>query len=758
MRRSIGLVLVGLGVLMLVLAPLSRWYAYPRLAVVSNDVAERVSTGTDVTVLDLGAVVRQEGEVERVTDIRNVRRIIPDQGDSTGDTAVWDTSVTTFDELGAGATPEENVLSYYEERVAFDRHTAEAVDGYDQYYTPTGEPADRDDVEHEGYYFKLPFGTEQRSYPFWDSTIQDTRPMEFQSETTLEGLPVYVFEQVVEPTPVSALEIPGALFGAAGSIVADRIYSNTRTIWVEPHTGAIIKGQEVQDSYLDFEGTRGPTIVQGTLAYTDDQVAANVDEFASSADRLALVRDTVPIAAAAGGLLFVIVGLLLARRGNYPGKRRAPLPDDDGAGARPVEERAPVRPRTRSAASADAALAGQTRVQEPVGYQPPRVARYDEPRYESAPYQDAQHGGGRADSVRYGDGRAEEPSRYDDPPAEAATYAEEPRLHVETAPSATTGHFAAPDQSATGESAALREPAAESAQAAPSPWASQADLAARGGHVTRADRIAAADPSAWANQTDPTTSADHAVGADPAASADQAGQTPPAGPTPGERPLPRRRPQPGAVRPPVGRAQSQAPSAQSLLGESPAGESLTGPLAPEQPADPGPSPDDRLPAADPAGAHTDFDHSLDDRSPSAQPSGAYTDPGHSLDDPAPAPAAQPSGGHESAELDRARTDLARLDQARAELDRFAQEHPDLAGGAQPAAQPSAPDRAPAGQASTAPEPQPASPASRPESTPDADAASKAQAPAKGRRRARDDDGLFDEFDEDGQSAGSLHRY
>src|ERR1700754_2228127 len=81
MRRSIGLVLVGLGVLMLVLAPMSRWYAYPRLAVVSNDVAERVSTGSDVTVLDLGAVVRQEAEVERVTDIRSVRRIIPDQGE-----------------------------------------------------------------------------------------------------------------------------------------------------------------------------------------------------------------------------------------------------------------------------------------------------------------------------------------------------------------------------------------------------------------------------------------------------------------------------------------------------------------------------------------------------------------------------------------------------------------------------------------------------------------------------------------------------
>ncbi|TDD71702.1 DUF3068 domain-containing protein [Jiangella aurantiaca] len=571
MRRSIGLVLVGLGVLMVVLAPMSRWYAYPRLAVVSNDVAERVSTGADVTVLDLGAVVRQDAEVERVTDVRSVRRIIPDQGDSTGDTAVWDTSVTTFDELGSGATPEENVLSYFEERVAFERHSAEAVDGHHQYYTPTGERADRVEVDHAGYYFKLPFGTEQRSYPFWDSTIQDTRPMEFQSEATIEGLPVYVFQQIIEPTPVSALEIPGALFGQAGSIVADRIYSNTRTIWVEPHTGAIIKGQEEQDSYLDFEGTRGPTIVQGTLAYTDDQVSANVDEFSSSADRLELVRDTVPVAAAAGGLAFVILGLLLARRGAYAGKRRAPVADDAGGPGGPGS-------------------------------------------------------GGPGGSV-----------------------AAEPRLHSETA--SGTGSAAQADQFA---------PAAEYAEPEP------ADYLAR------------------------------------------AGQNPEEQPlderTPG--PLPRRRPQPSAVRPPVGRPHVQAPSTPSLLGQSPAGQALTSPLAPDQP---------------PAG-HTG--RSQDDRLPAVQPSG---------------------GSAESPQLEQTRADLARLEQARAELDRFAQEHPDLAGSDRPAAETPAP---------ASPDPEPASAEPRSAGSEPLTAA----APAQGRRRARDDDGLFDEFDDDGQSAGSLHRY
>ncbi|MBB5789633.1 porin PorA family protein [Jiangella mangrovi] len=632
MRRSIGLVLVGLGVLMLVLAPLSRWYAYPRLAVVPNDVAERVSTGSDVTVLDLGAVVRQEAEVERVTDVRSVRRIIPDQGESSGDTAVWDTSVTNFDALGEGATPEENVLSYYEERVAFDRHSSESVDGNDQYYTPTGERADRVEVDHEGYYFKLPFGVEQRSYPFWDSTIQETRPMEFQSETTLEGLPVYVFQQVIEPTPVSALEIPGALFGQAGSIVADRIYSTTRTLWVEPQTGAIIKGQEEQDSYLDFEGTRGPTIVQGTLAYTGEQVTANVDEYASSAEQLELARDTIPVSAAAAGGVLMILGLVLARRRSYDGKRRAPLPEDDGvsggfggggsvAGA--GREAGIVAGSTVMSRAAEEQLARQrpqTRSPEPVrSYEPPRVAPYEAPRYDDV-YTRRQLGEPVAGSNR-------------DEAAVQRQY--EPR----------TPQYAQPAESVVEET-----PAAPSAASAADP------AEATGKPRTRADRIAAAmaEPAAPA-----------APAAQPPATppTEQAGEQPPAGEP---KPLPRR-PQASAVRPPVGRPHVQ-------------------------------------------------------------------------------PVVEPT--QRDAALERTRSDLARLEQARAELARFAEEHPDLAGDAA-----ATPDSA-ATSTPSAPEP---APELAPERRPAAE--SRPATPAQsGRRRARDDDGLFDEFDEDGQSAGSLHRY
>ena len=61
MRRNVGLVLLVVGALFLVLAPLLRWYAYPRLAVAPQDQASTtVSTGTDVTVFSIPALLAGE--------------------------------------------------------------------------------------------------------------------------------------------------------------------------------------------------------------------------------------------------------------------------------------------------------------------------------------------------------------------------------------------------------------------------------------------------------------------------------------------------------------------------------------------------------------------------------------------------------------------------------------------------------------------------------------------------------------------------
>jgi hypothetical protein len=321
MRRTIGVVLLGLGALLLVMAPLLRWYAYPRLAVIPQEVTERVSVGRDVTVLDLTAAANRR-EPTRTTDVRTVRKIVPAAAVSTDRVAVWETSVTTFDALADSGRADDSVLSYVQERVAFNRHTAAAVNGFEQYFTATGDKRDAVDVDHTGYFFALPFDTKQRTYEYWDSSIQQTRPMVFDGEDDVAGLDIYRFVQWVEPTSIGQQKVPGQLFGRRGTIAADQIYSTKRTIWVEPQTGGIVKEREERDSHLEYRGKRGPAILDGTLTDTQEQVAANVEKYADGAHLLELVRTTAPTATVTAGAVVMLTGLLMRRDRAKP--RRQP--------------------------------------------------------------------------------------------------------------------------------------------------------------------------------------------------------------------------------------------------------------------------------------------------------------------------------------------------------------------------------------------------------------------------------------------------
>lgn len=311
MKRAVGLTLLGVGAFLLVLAPLLRWYAYPSLAVVPLDQdRQTVSVGPDATVLDTSTLSEQQ------TDLTSTRVVVGDveaSEEAGDDIAIWDTRLTTENAQGT-------IINAYTERVAFDRYTGEAVNGYDENYND--EPA-----EHSGLVFKFPFGTEQKTYDFWDSTIQQPRPAEFAGEEEIEGLAVYKFVQEIAPTPYAApnatIQVPGSLVDAPEpSVEADRLYSNTRTLWVEPETGVIIKGQEEQRNTLNYEGEDKVITTEVTIAYDDETVQSLVDDYAPDARSLKLLRTTVPLVALVLGALALVVGLvLLLSPSRQPGHR-----------------------------------------------------------------------------------------------------------------------------------------------------------------------------------------------------------------------------------------------------------------------------------------------------------------------------------------------------------------------------------------------------------------------------------------------------
>lgn len=318
---------MGLGGFLLVLGLLSKFYMYDKLAVVplnqnTTSISETLP-GADATYLDVAA-----GAKITTGPLRSVRVTTGDvdlskeaSEELNQNVSVWNTFTCTdtpdFD-CSSGQTP----LSGGNDTVAFDRNTAETVDWAGAFSQKDGKETED---PFEGIYFKFPFDTKKQSYDFWDGTLMQALPAEFEEETEIEGLKVYKFVQTIEPTSAGTSDVPGNLVDSdEPTVTADRIYSNVRTLYVEPVTGAIIKGGESQDSYLEYNGVRGATTTKAALEYTEDYVQENVDEYKSKASLLSAIQTTVPLIASILGLAAIALGALLAlRRKKEPAAREA---------------------------------------------------------------------------------------------------------------------------------------------------------------------------------------------------------------------------------------------------------------------------------------------------------------------------------------------------------------------------------------------------------------------------------------------------
>lgn len=302
MQRIVGFVLIGLGAFFLVLAPMARFVIYPGVAKAPIDVySEGTSYGPGSTVLSIGNLLAGE-DPEVQTDIESTRTTRGDVEASTGDLAVYDSFSNTTNSEG-------ETLTASVERVGFDRFTGEA----DPEFESTVDTGDGPEpVAYEGQVFKMPFDAEQTDYPWWDGSIQQATPMVFDAVEDIDGLRTYKYVQTIEPTKIADLAVPGSVAGSdEDEVTLDRIYSNVRTIWIEPNTGAVIKGQEEQDSYAELDGERLFTITQADVGYSDEAIQANVDEYGPLGSQLNLIKNIVPVWGAIAGVVLLLVGGLL---------------------------------------------------------------------------------------------------------------------------------------------------------------------------------------------------------------------------------------------------------------------------------------------------------------------------------------------------------------------------------------------------------------------------------------------------------------
>jgi hypothetical protein len=304
MRRILGPLLVGLGVFLLLGGLLLKIYAYPKLAIVPAD-------QNSITRLEAkGATLFDTSTLKPITtDLSVANRTVGDvkateaQG---GDTRVW---VSTTSIRSSDGT----IRSRSASRTAFNGKTAEAVNCCDNFNEST--QGDRTAVKRSGLVFKWPFATQKKTYPIWDDTLDKTVATKFVKTSSIDGLKVYEFRSEVPRTQVGTQTVPGSVVGETGaSVDADSMYANTKTIMIEPVTGAIVDQRQVQTSTLAVNGEDRLTTTAATISYTKAQVAANVKDFKSKATQLSLVKSTLPLVGIILGLLAIVGGVLLSRR------------------------------------------------------------------------------------------------------------------------------------------------------------------------------------------------------------------------------------------------------------------------------------------------------------------------------------------------------------------------------------------------------------------------------------------------------------
>lgn len=295
MRRLWGPVLLGLGVFLLVTAGMLRFFVTDRLLVTPIDQYARTVAPGPGTYFDAGALQ------ERTGDLVARRTLKGDVAASNGKVAVWDVSVVL--ETGDGTFVRASI-----DRVATDRKTAEAVNC-------CGEAVDSQPVRHAGVSYKFPFGTEKRDYQLWDPNSAKAYPAKYVSEEKVQGLTTYKFIQTVPGFQLRTQDVPGTLVGeSTPTFTAPVWYTNTRTVWVEPDTGVIVKGNEQNRTTLrNSAGDDKVVVVQFDLTFDDATQRNQANLARDGISQIRLVSIWLPLTCLLLGVILVAAGAIVIR-------------------------------------------------------------------------------------------------------------------------------------------------------------------------------------------------------------------------------------------------------------------------------------------------------------------------------------------------------------------------------------------------------------------------------------------------------------
>ncbi|GAQ67372.1 DUF3068 domain-containing protein [Streptomyces scabiei] len=322
MRRRAGLILLALAVFFTALSPLTRWYAFPRLAKIpANQYQDMVLEAKDATLLDYATMTART--VPKVTIVQTLKGDVEASEEIEKRT---DRDVVVWDGLSYVQGPDGEMVSRIPERYIFDAHTQEPVHA-------KGESVDGDPVKREGLEFKWPFLTEKRDYEYFDAQARITAPIHYQGTQDFRGVEVYYFEQTIPWTQVPfprTMPVKGITRETVAQTGTTRWYTTVRKFWVEPVTGAPVYGEEIHKEELRGGTLLGDrekvTAFAGHVKMREDYIEHTVDLVTSQRRIVLLMTSYLPWGFLGLGIALLALSLWVEARGRRPGAAASSRP------------------------------------------------------------------------------------------------------------------------------------------------------------------------------------------------------------------------------------------------------------------------------------------------------------------------------------------------------------------------------------------------------------------------------------------------
>jgi hypothetical protein len=307
MRRVVWPVLTGLGVFLIALALLSRFY------IPSQSIKFPLNEFTKTTLIAKGASYFSKKDVTEKSGV-TLQTTNTTKGDvadavalGSDHIAVWQIysaveDITNHTPVSIPAQPDT---------FAFDRKTGVLIPW-------SGNTVGGAHVSVSGQGPLFPLGTQKQNYQVFDSSLGKPVSFIYKGTATTDGVSTYVFTANVPATQVGTVTLPGSLVGMTPvEVKLPEYYSAQKTYYVDPVTGVPLRvDQNVQQVLKDSTGTTRLVLLSADFKTAPSSVAASASTDKSGVFKISLLTVILPLVLGIIGIILLLVGVVLGLRGD----------------------------------------------------------------------------------------------------------------------------------------------------------------------------------------------------------------------------------------------------------------------------------------------------------------------------------------------------------------------------------------------------------------------------------------------------------